>query len=127
MLDLQLCRISRPAHDLGYFFGSSTKPTFRKEHMKPLLQYYYDIFVKELKAYGYSQDIYSFEDLMEDVKECWPYGYCFAKLHTIVSIWLLSSHFSLVCTIKVDLDIKVYFLVLKYGRNFCKTYFIILS
>ena len=87
LIDLQLSRRARPAVDLAYFFGSSTKPWWRKEHMEDMLRYYHDRLMDQLKYHGYNDEsLYPFERLKADMKECFPFGFSLALMHAALQL-----------------------------------------
>ena len=88
ILDLQTIRYCRPALDLAYFFCSSTSPNFRKAHLREMQEYYYNELFKQLQTLGkYSKDMYTFDMLLQDYNECFPWGFVmgFAHAQVIVS------------------------------------------
>ena len=83
IIDLQLMKYTRPTVDLAYFFGSSTDATFRKKHLPSLLKTYHDTLTSELKTLGY-ENLYSFQDLLEDFDDTWGFGFVMSCLHVQV-------------------------------------------
>lgn len=83
IIDLQLMKYTRPTVDLAYFFGSSTDATFRKKHLPSLLKTYHETLTSELKTLGY-ENLYSFQDLIEDFDDTWGFGFVMSCLHVQV-------------------------------------------
>ena len=83
IIDLQLMKYTRPTLDLAYFFGSSTDATFRKKHLPSLLKTYHETLTSELKTLGY-ENLYSFQDLLEDFDDTWGFGFVMSCLHVQV-------------------------------------------
>ena len=83
IIDLQLMKYTRPTVDLAYFFGSSTDATFRKKHLPSLLKTYHETLTSELKTLGY-ENLYSFQDLLEDFEDTWGFGFVMSCLHVQV-------------------------------------------
>ena len=83
IIDLQLMKYTRPTVDLAYFFGSSTDASFRKKHLPSLLKTYHETLTSELKTLGY-ENLYSFQDLLEDFDDTWGFGFVMSCLHVQV-------------------------------------------
>ena len=86
ILDLQLSRRANPGVDLAYFLGSSTSPAFREKHLDDLLTFYHSILKERLVAFGYPDNTYTLENVKKDFKYCFPFGFCMARIHIMVSI-----------------------------------------
>ena len=83
-LDLQLSRLARPSIDLAYFFGSSLSPQLRHEEGDRLMKLYHTTLVKKLVGLGYPEDLYTFQDLKDDYKECLPFKHIMSIMHAMV-------------------------------------------
>lgn len=81
LLDLQLMKYTRPTVDLAYFFGSSSLASFRQEHLNSLLKVYHEKLTEELQIFGYSKDLYTFQDLLDDFEDTWAFGFIVSCLH----------------------------------------------
>ena len=86
ILDLQNSKLGRPGLELAYFFCSSTSPEQRKNHLDDLLQLYYDEFLKQLTMLGggCEKTCYTFNELKDDLNECYSYGFVLGCLHSQV-------------------------------------------
>ena len=80
-VDLQFVKVSRPTIDLNYFFCSSTTSHFREEHFNDLLKIYHDVLIAELKGLGYSDDVYTMSQLVEDYNDCFAFGLIVGMFH----------------------------------------------
>ncbi len=99
LIDLQLAKYAKPAVDLVYFFGSSTSYKFRENHLDSLLRLYHSTLHKELKEFGYTTELYTFQQLLDDFQDCWPFGFTLSCAHIAVSV---SSHEQFIqCTIQL--------------------------
>ena len=85
MLDLQTSRYARPTIDLVYFLGASTDSEFRGKHLDEILTFYHDMLMGFLKMFGYTDNIYTYADFTADFNDCFPFGYCLALVHALVS------------------------------------------
>ena len=75
-------RYTRPALDVVYFMTSSTSPAFRKTFLNSMLQLYHQQFVSELKSLGDNdEEVYSFNQFLEDYNDCFPWGLVLGLLH----------------------------------------------
>ena len=79
--------------DLVYFFSASTTPAFRETHLKEYLTFYHDTLIKRLEAFGYSSDVYTFNQLVEDYDSHYSYGYCMGQVHVLVRIIIYNFDF----------------------------------
>ncbi len=87
MVDLQGTRLGRPGVELAYFFCSSTSPKQRKEHFQTLIRFYYNEFSEQLKSLGAdTKNCFTFEELLTDFDECYPYGFITGCIHAQVNL-----------------------------------------
>jgi hypothetical protein len=86
MVDLQKAKLGRPGIELAYFFCSSTSPKQRKDHLNDLLRFYYDEFYKQLTLLGdgCETNCFTFEEILKDFNECYPYGMIMGCMHAQV-------------------------------------------
>ena len=86
MVDLQNTKLGRPGVEMAYFFCSSTSPEQRKGHLVELLRFYYDEFCEQLTLLGggCEKECYTFEELMHDFNECYPFGFIMGCMHSQV-------------------------------------------
>lgn len=84
MVDWQLSRRANPGSDLAYFFGSSTNPDFRDEHLEDLLRFYQEILSERLVDLGHDRNRYTFDMVMADYKANLPFGFCISRMHFMV-------------------------------------------
>ena len=86
IVDLQNTKLGRPGIELAYFFCSTTSPEQRKGHMDELLQLYYSDFHQQLTQLGSGceKTCYTFEELRDEVNECYAYGFIMGCLHSQV-------------------------------------------
>ena len=80
-----MIKYTRPSVDLVYFFGSSTDAAFRKKYKESLLRIYHENLTAELKIFGY-ENLYSFDDLLNDFEDTWGFGFVMSCLHVQVRI-----------------------------------------
>ena len=57
LLDFQLFRVASPVTDLLYFIYICTDSTFRKAHLKSLIEVYYSTLVAQIKDYNLDPDV----------------------------------------------------------------------
>ena len=74
IIDLQMSRIGSPASDILYFLGSSTSLDNRKKHLDQWLKLYHKTLMDDLATFGHSKDIFTFEDLLDEVNHMWPFA-----------------------------------------------------
>ena len=86
MVDLQVVRRARPSIDLVYMLGSCTTAEFRKHHLPELLEFYHQMFVDTLKKLGYSESLYTLDQLTKDFDECYVHGFVVSILQAMVTI-----------------------------------------
>ena len=85
LVDLQMVRRGNPAVDLAYFFGTSTSPEMRKDHLDPLLRFYYDKLDSNLALLGYPRKLYPFDVFLRDFKHSYFFGIILGSLHGMVT------------------------------------------
>ena len=97
IVDLQNTKLGRPGIELAYFFCSSTSPEQRKEHLDELLKLYYDEFFQQLTQLGGGCEkiVYTFEELKEEVNECYAFGFIMGCLHS--QVIMICAEISLIC------------------------------
>ena len=74
IIDLQMSRIGNPASDILYFLGSSTSLDNRKKHLDQWLKLYHKTLMDDLSTFGHSEDIFTLEDLFDEVNHMWPFA-----------------------------------------------------
>ena len=84
-LDLQYVRRARPTVDLVYLFGTSTSPEFREEKLEEMLRFYHESLVKHLERLGYPRDTYAYDNLLEDYRDSFAFGFVVAQFHSQVN------------------------------------------
>ncbi|CAK9829094.1 hypothetical protein ANTRET_LOCUS6498 [Anthophora retusa] len=78
ILDFQLARCSSPILDLSTFFYACTDKTMWDEQFDTLLKFYYDELSKTITLLGSnSENVYSWDTFMNEVKEKFVFGMIF--------------------------------------------------
>ena len=80
-----MVRRGRPTIDLAYLLGSSTSPEFRKEHLDEILSFYHKTLIDLLTSFGYSAQVYPYDQLEKDFEECFVFGFVMAIMHAMVT------------------------------------------
>ncbi|XP_067004309.2 uncharacterized protein [Anabrus simplex] len=73
-VDFQLSCLGSPAMDLTYFLYSSSKNEVRASHLDEVLKMYHTQLCETLAALGCNPDVFSFEDLKNEMKRVALYG-----------------------------------------------------
>ncbi|XP_066992697.2 uncharacterized protein [Anabrus simplex] len=73
-VDFQLSFLGSPAMDLTYFLYSSSKNEVRASHLDEVLKMYHTQLCETLAALGCSTDVFSFQDLKNEMKRVAIYG-----------------------------------------------------
>ncbi|XP_067004299.2 uncharacterized protein [Anabrus simplex] len=73
-VDFQLSRLGSPAMDLTYFLYSSSQNEVRASHLDEVLKMYHTQLCETLGALGCSTDVFSFQDLKNEMKRVALYG-----------------------------------------------------
>ena len=84
MVDLQLVRRARPSIDLVYLLGTSTGPEFREKHLEEILSFYHSTLIAGLTKFGYSSDLYTYQQLKKDFDECFIFGFVMGTMNAMV-------------------------------------------
>ena len=85
-IDMQLARLGSPASDIVYFLASSTYVGDRKLMLGNWLELYHNTLVNELATYGYSSDIYNYDEFLKDIDCLWPFALEVGVFHAQVRI-----------------------------------------
>ena len=80
-----MVRRGNPNVDLAYFFGTSTSPEMRKDHLDQLLGFYYDKLDSNLTLLGYPRKMYPFDLFLRDFKHSYFIGIILGSLHGMVT------------------------------------------
>ena len=68
LVDYQLVAVGTPLSDLNYFLGASANPADLRVHLDSWLRLYHTVLVKSLTAFGYSDSIYTYAQLKQDIQ-----------------------------------------------------------
>ena len=74
IIDMQMSRIGSPASDLLYCLATSTSLTLRKIRFDDWIKLYHHILIANLVKFGYSEDIFTLEDLYEEINHLWNFA-----------------------------------------------------
>jgi len=88
-LDLQITRLGSPNLDVSYFLYTSVQPAIRREHLKELLQHYFNSFKQTLEMFDMKCPT-NFEDFVEDYRAKSPLGF-FTYLAIVSAIGALKD------------------------------------
>lgn len=86
LIDFQLSRVGSPASDIVYFLTSSTSLDSRKAHLEQWLQFYHNTLTEDLLTYGYSNEIFTYQDLLDEINHLWPFALECGIMHAEVCI-----------------------------------------
>ncbi len=85
LVDWQICRRSRPTTDLGYLFGSSTSPQWRKGNLKDMLDFYHEKLEHYLKCVDINiEECYPKHKFLNEFKSTQSFLYYCGLMHTVV-------------------------------------------
>ena len=85
VIDLQMSRIGSPASDILYCLGSSTSLESRKAYLQEWLQLYHKVLLEDLVTFGYSTDIFKYENFLDEINHLWPFALESGVFHAEVS------------------------------------------
>ncbi|XP_066992699.2 uncharacterized protein [Anabrus simplex] len=74
-VDFQLSSLGSPALDLTYFLYSSSQNEVKASHLDEVLKMYHTQLCETLAALGCSTDVFSFQDLKNEMKRVAIYGF----------------------------------------------------
>ena len=81
LIDLQIMRVTNPSVDLVYLIYSSSNNDARKDNMTSWLRVYHNTLMEDLKAFGYPESIYPFDELEKDVDHARLFGVIMGLMH----------------------------------------------
>ena len=74
IIDLQMSRIGSPASDILYLLGSSTSMDSRKANLEQWLSLYHEILLEDLATFGYPKDVFTYENLLDEINYLWSFA-----------------------------------------------------
>ena len=81
LIDMQIMRVSNPSVDLMYLLYSSSNNDARKDRLKAWLQVYHATLMVDLKAHGYPESVYPFDELEKDIEHARLFGIIMGLFH----------------------------------------------
>lgn len=78
LIDFQTIQLASPVYDLVDFIYSSLSPKSRRQHLDHWLQLYHSELLKVLNSFGYTDNLYPFEDMVQEFKKMLPLGLRYA-------------------------------------------------
>lgn len=86
IIDWQFCQLGNPVIDIMSMFFMSTDPQVLEEHLEDIMQDYWGVLCRVVKAGGSEVGV-TFEQLMANVEEMWMAGFMFlaVSLHDFLS------------------------------------------
>jgi len=91
LIDMQIMRVTNPSVDLVYLLYSSSNNDTRKEHLETWLQVYHETLMEDLKALGYPESVYPFDELKKDIDHGRLFGVIMSLMHCQVVLQVISK------------------------------------